>query len=59
MDITRAWQIFQSPDTVEVKLNGVPVWIDQVDASTEHVKVHEEHNPAAYKTVPVTALKES
>lgn len=58
MDINRAQQIFQSPDTVEVKLNGVSVWIDQIDASTEHVKVHEESNPATRKTVPVSALQE-
>lgn len=58
MDISRAKEILNSEKTIEVKLGGVPVWIDKVDAPTSTATVHLKNNPSSQKTVSVDQLQE-
>jgi small acid-soluble spore protein H (minor) len=58
MDILRANQIIESPNKVEVRYQGVPVWIDSINKETQTARVHTEANPNDEKTVPVRDLKE-
>jgi small acid-soluble spore protein H (minor) len=59
MNASRAQEILQSDERIEVKLNGVPVWIDNVDGARKTAKVHAEDNPADVKVVPVEELQEA
>jgi small acid-soluble spore protein H (minor) len=55
---SRAQQILQADDRIEVRLNGASVWIDSVDSVTETAKVHDSGNPSDVKTVAVGELQE-
>ncbi|WP_135554917.1 H-type small acid-soluble spore protein [Paenibacillus cymbidii] len=59
MEASRAQQILKGNDTVDVKLNGVSVWIDQVDLANRSVKIHAQHNPADVRTVSCEQLEEA
>ncbi|MFC7443144.1 H-type small acid-soluble spore protein [Laceyella putida] len=56
MDIERAKEILQSPERIEVKYRGEPVWIEMVDETAEKVRVHSETNPQEVKIIPVYDL---
>lgn len=58
MDVNRAQEILATDDKIIVKLDGVPVWIDSIDASQKTAKVHNETNPAEARTVNVQQLQE-
>ncbi|MCZ8515673.1 H-type small acid-soluble spore protein [Paenibacillus filicis] len=58
MKAHRAQEIIQSQDKIEVKLNGVPVWIDSIDASQQTAKVHAEGQPGDTRVVALEELQE-
>lgn len=58
MDVNRAQEIIGMDRTVDVKLDGVPVWIDSVDTTSGSAKVHVKNNPNNQKTVSVQELQE-
>lgn len=58
MNISRAQEILNAEKTIDVKLDGVPVWIDKVDSSTDSVIVHVVNQPSNQKTVSVQELRE-
>ncbi|SEN35665.1 H-type small acid-soluble spore protein [Lihuaxuella thermophila] len=58
MDISRAKEILQSPERVEVKYRGVPVWIQYIDETAEKALVYPEGSPDEEKIVPVWDLDE-
>lgn len=58
MDVQRAKEIINHPETIEVRLNGSHVWIDSVDATTKTATVHEMGGESMSKTVRVDQLEE-
>jgi len=58
MKLYRAKEILADERKISVELNGVPVWIDSVDADKQQVKVHAEDNPANTRTVDAQELQE-
>lgn len=58
MEASRAQQILQGTENVDVRLNGVSVWIDQVDLADKSAKVHAEHDPSDVRTVSCEQLQE-
>lgn len=59
MDVNRAKEIIETTKTIEVQLNGDPVWIDSVDATTKTATVHREAgHEAESMTVRVDQLEE-
>ncbi|WP_438444693.1 H-type small acid-soluble spore protein [Gorillibacterium sp. sgz5001074] len=58
MDVTRAKEIIGLDQTIDVKLDGVPVWIDSVDTGSGSATVHVKNNPNSKKTVSVQELQE-
>lgn len=58
MDISRAKEILKTDRTIDVKLDGVPVWINSVDTATSTVNVHLKNNPANQRNVPAEQLQE-
>lgn len=59
MDVKRAKQIYESPDTIRVTLDGESVWIENVDESNGMATVQVESRPANTLTVSVERLQES
>ncbi|KIL37781.1 spore protein [Gordoniibacillus kamchatkensis] len=59
MNVDRAEKIVQTSERIQVKLDGVPVWIDSVDSATGKATVHNEDNPARVKVVNVDDLQEA
>ncbi|UUZ81667.1 H-type small acid-soluble spore protein [Paenibacillus sp. P26] len=58
MQANRAQEILKSDDKINVKLNGVSVWIDSVDVSQQTAKVHPEDRPDDTRVVAVDELRE-
>ncbi|WP_234414382.1 small, acid-soluble spore protein, H family [Paenibacillus sp. CAA11] len=60
LDIHRAQAILESPNHIQVKLDGENVWIDRVDAASNTVQVHPEKaaNEKSSVTVAVDRLQE-
>ncbi|MDQ6421157.1 H-type small acid-soluble spore protein [Paenibacillus sp. LHD-117] len=58
MDTTRAKQIYESKDTIGVKLEGDPVWIENVDEANGMATVTVGNNPVNTQTVSVDRLQE-
>lgn len=58
MDVSRAAEIVQSPQRIEVEFQGMPIWIDEVDERSKTARVYPENNPEAKQTVPVEELQE-
>lgn len=58
MNVERAQEILNSTDKIDVKFEGVNVWIDSVDQNSKTARVHTEANPEDLKTVAVDELKE-
>lgn len=58
MDIQRAQEIIDSPDRITVTYQGVPVWLESVDARNESIQVHIEDHPTEKRTVSVQELRE-
>ncbi|GAB2719974.1 H-type small acid-soluble spore protein [Paenibacillus thermoaerophilus] len=59
MDVKRAKQIYESPDTIRVTLDGESVWIENVDESNGMATVQVGSRPANTLTVSVERLQES
>ncbi|MBB6633442.1 H-type small acid-soluble spore protein [Cohnella thailandensis] len=58
MNAQRAAEIFSSKDTIEVELEGQPVWIENVDEANGMATVQIGAKPTNTKTVSVERLKE-
>ncbi|GGE10523.1 small, acid-soluble spore protein H [Marinithermofilum abyssi] len=58
MDVMRAKQILESPREIDVRHDGVPVWIQQVNEDAETARVYPRAHPENEKTVPVEQLEE-
>ncbi|MGB0090408.1 MAG: H-type small acid-soluble spore protein [Planifilum fulgidum] len=58
MDIRRAKQIFDSTKEVEVHYQGKPVWIQNVDESSQTARIYPLDNPDNEMTVSVHQLEE-
>lgn len=58
MDVIRAKEILNLEQTVDVKLDGVPVWIDSVNLVSGQAQVHVKNKPDQQKTVSVQELRE-
>ncbi|MBO8170276.1 MAG: H-type small acid-soluble spore protein [Bacillaceae bacterium] len=58
MDVSRAQEILQSREKIDVYHQNTPVWIDEVNQADRTARVHDETNPAEQKTVPVQELEE-
>ncbi len=58
MDIRRAKQILDSTKEVEVHYQGRPVWIQNVDESSQTARIYPLDNPDNEMTVSVHQLEE-
>ncbi|MFC7678351.1 H-type small acid-soluble spore protein [Paenibacillus sp. GCM10028914] len=58
MEMERAVQIFKSEDTFKVKLEGEPVWIEQIDPANGMATVQVGSRPTNTVTVNVERLEE-
>ena len=58
MNAQRAAEIFSSKDTIEVELEGQPVWIENVDEANGMATVQIGAKPTNTKTVSVERLRE-
>ncbi|MBP1932914.1 H-type small acid-soluble spore protein [Ammoniphilus resinae] len=58
MDVTRAQQIIDSEQRIDVQYEGASVWIDRVDAQNQTAQVHMESDPSDKITVEVQQLRE-
>jgi len=57
MDFNRAREIFNSPENIEVLLDGTPVWIENLDPGRESARVR-PMNGKESREVPVAELVE-
>jgi len=58
MNTERAREIFQSEENIPVHLDGVPVWIEEVDEANGMATVQIESDPLNTRTVSVERLEE-
>lgn len=58
MNAQRAAEIISSKDTIEVELEGQPVWIENVDEANGMATVQIGAKPTNTKTVSVERLRE-
>lgn len=58
MDVKRAKAIYDSKDTIAVKLEGDPVWIENVDEANGMATVQVGSRPGNTQTVRVDRLEE-
>lgn len=58
MELDRAIDIFQSKDTFKVKLEGEPVWIEEIDHANAMATVQVGSRPTNTVTVSVRQLEE-
>ncbi|MEQ6376105.1 H-type small acid-soluble spore protein [Bacillaceae bacterium S4-13-58] len=58
MDKQRAQQIIESPATIRVTYDGVPIYIQHVDEQTEMARIYPLNDPEMEKSVSVTQLNE-
>ncbi|QAY68156.1 H-type small acid-soluble spore protein [Paenibacillus protaetiae] len=58
MNVERAKQIYNAKETISVKLDGDPVWIEKVDADNGVATVQVGNNPVNTRTVSVFQLQE-
>jgi small acid-soluble spore protein H (minor) len=58
MNTERAREIFQSAENIPVHLDGVPVWIEEVDEANGMATVQIESDPLNTRTVSVERLEE-
>jgi len=59
MNADRAQAIIESTQKINVHLDGIPVWIDNVDRQNHTATVHAENRPNDTRVVPVERLIES
>lgn len=58
MDVSRAQEIFQAKEKIDVQVDGTPVWIEGVDSRSGTARIHFEGNPDDKRTVDVDELME-
>lgn len=58
MDKQRAQQIIDSPDTIRVTYDGVPIYIQHVDEQSDMARIYPLNDPEMERSVPVTQLNE-
>ncbi|HEY4552371.1 MAG TPA: H-type small acid-soluble spore protein [Bacillaceae bacterium] len=59
MNILRAKEIVESPETITVTLYGTPIYIQQVDEKNETARVFPIDDPQDEKTVSINSLEEA
>lgn len=58
MDATRAQEIVKTDQNINVKHEGVSVWIDSVDSANSTATVHSTNDPSKRKQVRLAELQE-
>jgi small acid-soluble spore protein H (minor) len=58
MKLSRAQEIVESKQKIEVKYQGNPIWIDRIDEMNETVTMHLESDPERSQEVPVGQITE-
>ncbi|HJV46302.1 MAG TPA: H-type small acid-soluble spore protein [Bacillota bacterium] len=58
MDVTRAQEIYQANERINVEFEGKPVWIEGIDNQSKTARVYKEGNPQDKLTVAVSELVE-
>lgn len=58
MNMNRAKEIYESPETFAVHLEGEPVWIEEIDQANGMATVQVGGSPLNTKTVSVERLHE-
>ena len=58
MNIQRAQEIASSPNMEHVEYNGVPIYIQRVDAQNETARIYPLDQPDQEQEVPVRSLTE-
>ncbi|GGL51795.1 small acid-soluble spore protein H [Sporolactobacillus putidus] len=58
MDTQRAQEIAKSPVMVNVTHNGIPIYIQHVDESTETARIYPLDNPGKEQEVSIGSLQE-
>lgn len=58
MNSQRAQEIAASPVMVNVTLNGVPIYIQNVDEKNETARIFPIHDPTNEQNVPIASLVE-
>jgi small acid-soluble spore protein H (minor) len=59
MDVRRAQEILDSPQTVHVNYEGKPIWIEEVFETSDTARVHYVNNPDQIEHVRVEELREA
>ncbi|WP_203362718.1 H-type small acid-soluble spore protein [Bacillus sp. REN10] len=58
MNSQRAKEITASPEMIHVTYNGVPIYIQDVDAKSETARIYPLDHPDKEQTVPLRSLSE-
>jgi H-type small acid-soluble spore protein len=58
LKLSRVQEILQSEETIDVRMQGDPVWIVSLDELHETVKVHLANDPQHHHEVPITSIHE-
>ncbi|PAQ16454.1 small acid-soluble spore protein H [Bacillus sp. FJAT-42315] len=58
MNSQRAKEITASPEMIHVTYNGVPIYIQNVDAKNETARIYPLDHPDKEQTVPLQSLLE-
>ncbi|WP_202081491.1 H-type small acid-soluble spore protein [Caldalkalibacillus salinus] len=58
MNIGRAKQIVEAPEEIEVRYQGTPVWIQNLNEGEETARVYTREEPDDEQVVPVGQLVE-
>jgi len=58
MDLSRAKEIYNSPEMIRVTYNGVPVYIESINERNGIAYIHPIDNPEKKEQVSIQNLKE-
>jgi small acid-soluble spore protein H (minor) len=58
MDVRRAQEILDTPQTVNVSYDGKPIWIEEVYETSDTAKIHYIDQPDKKEHVQIQKLRE-
>lgn len=58
MELARAQEIIKAENRIDVKWNGIPVWIESIDPQKRTATIYPEENKKDHQTVNVMELQE-
>jgi H-type small acid-soluble spore protein len=58
LKLSRVQEILQSEETIDVRMQGDPIWIVSLDEMDETVKIHLASDPQHERVVPITSIHE-